>query len=221
MSKIIIVEDDQKIAKELSDTLKENAHQPIILTNFDNTAENILSKDADLVLLDINIPGLNGQQILKRIRTTSQIPVIILTSRSSETDEVVSMSYGADDFVRKPYNPQVLLLRIDAVINRAKGQAREILRHKDLEINIAKSTIKSPTAEIALSKNELAILIFLVKNQDKIISRIELMDYLWNDDQFVDDNTLTVNINRLRQKLAEVGLDGIIQTRRGQGYILS
>lgn len=220
MTKILVVEDDEKLAVELRQVLLENGYEAEVIVGFDDTVGEIGRSDADLVLLDVNIPRINGQQVLKKVREKSKVPVIVLTSRSSELDEVVSMSYGADDFVRKPYNVQVLLLRIEAVLGRANGEQGEVMKYKSVEIDLGKSTLKNGESEVVLSKNELVILSFLMKNNGKIVARAEIMDYLWDGDRFVDDNTLTVNINRLRQKLESVGLKDLIQTRRAQGYIL-
>lgn len=220
MTKILIVEDEAKMAEELVGMLQENGYEAEAVADFDDTAGAVLRLSADLVLMDINIPGLNGEQVLKKVREKSQVPAIMLTSRSTEIDEVMSMSYGADDFVRKPYSAQVLLLRIEAVLNRMRGGNAELMAVGDLEIDYAKSEVRVGEKEVVLTKNELMILGFLAKNQGKIVSRAELTDYLWDDDTFVDDNTLTVNMTRLREKLEEIGQGGLIETRRGQGYIL-
>ena len=220
MTKILVVEDEARLAGDLAKLLTENGYKPELATDFDDTVSAILKSRADLVLLDINLPGLNGEQVLKQVRKTSKVPVIMLTSRDSEVDEVMSMSFGADDFVRKPYSPQVLLLRIEAVLGRLRGLQDDAIRVGELEIVPAKSAVRAGDKETLLSKNELAILVYLAKKRGKIVSRIDLTDYLWDDDRFVDDNTLTVNINRLRQKLDELGYGELVQTRRGQGYIL-
>jgi DNA-binding response OmpR family regulator len=224
MAKLLIIEDDARLASVLRNILNDAGHQAEAIKNFDDTVAAILQSGADLVLLDLNIPNLNGNQVLRQVREKSALPIIVLTSLDGEINEVLNMSYGADDFVRKPYSPQVLLLRIEAVLKRAGGAPNDSYTYKNLELLPDKNTVrtndKENGKELVLSKNEFAILSFLVKNHGKIISRADLMDYLWDDDRFVDDNTLTVNINRLRQKLAELDLQNLISTRRGQGYIL-
>ncbi len=220
MAKICIVEDDTELAKSLERFLSENDYSVNIISDFDNVADQLLNSDADLVLLDIGIPNLNGKQILRKVREKSKIPIIMLTSHNSEIDEIVSMGYGADDYVTKPYNPQILLLRIEAILKRANPNSSDLIEHDGLIISLAKSSAQFAGKEAILSKNELGILNFLLKQRGKIVARSDIMDYLWSDDQFVDDNTLTVNINRLRTKLSEIGLDNLIQTRRAQGYLI-
>ena len=218
--KILIVEDDLELANALKNLLIENGYKATILKQFDKASELIVSSGVDLVLLDINIPGMNGKQVLRQVRTQKQVPIIVLTSESSEINEVISMSYGADDFIKKPYNPQILLLRIEAVLNRTNGSETNVIVHKDMKIDVSNSSIELNGQKEVLSRNELSIITFLLKNRGKIVPRADIMDYMWSDDKFVDDNTLTVNINRLRHKLDEIGKHNIIQTRRSQGYII-
>ena len=175
--------------------------------------------DADLVLLDIMIPEINGQQVLKQIRAKSDVPIIMVTSRNSEVDEVLSMSYGADDYMTKPYNPTLLLLHIEALFKRISKQS-SMEMYRGVMVNVLKSTLEKGAQELLLSKNEMAIFHYLLQHKGCIVSRDELMDYLWDTNKFIDDNTLTVNITRLRKKLEEIGLIDVIETRRGQGYLL-
>ena len=151
----------------------------------------------------------------------SNIPIIMLTSKTSELDEIMSMSYGADDYITKPYNPTLLLLRIENLFRHLNHQSSsEPIEYHGMTINLLRSTLEYKGEEVILSKNELNILYYLIKNKGKIVSRDELMDYLWDCNEFVDDNTLTVNINRLRKRLDGIGLLDIIETRRKQGYII-
>ncbi len=219
MKKILIVEDDIELSKELKLLLEQNGYQAEIVSDFSNTKQQILENNSDLVLLDINIPNENGEYLLKEIRKTSNVPIIMVTSRNTELDEVVSMSYGADDYITKPYNPTILLLHIEALFKRIEKNSSR-LRYRHIELNLEKGTIEAGTEEIILSKNELMIFSYLLKNQGKIVTREDIMNYLWNTEEFIDDNTLTVNINRLRKRLLDVGLGDCIETRRGQGYIL-
>lgn len=145
----------------------------------------------------------------------------MLTSKTGETDEILAMSYGADDYITKPYNPALLLLKIEALFRRLKPKEnQEEIEYRGVFLNPLKSTLRYQNQEIVLSKNEISIFHYLLKNRGKIVSRDELMDYLWDCNDFVDDNTLTVNVNRLRKKLEEIQLVGVIETRRRQGYIL-
>lgn len=220
MKKILIIEDDSSIRTELKELLNNSGYETIILTDFQNALDNILNIKADLILLDINIPYLNGEILLQNIRKFSNIPVIMVTSRNTETDEVISMSYGADDYITKPYNPNILLLRISAVLKRAVKK-EDSYSYRDLEINMNKGIIKGNNIEIILTKNEMIIFNYLLNNRNKIVTRDELMTDLWNNDEYINDNALSVNISRLRAKLKEAGYEDAIITRKGIGYILS
>lgn len=221
MKKIAVVEDDKVLRQALDSLLKENGYGTFCLEKFDRTEEEILRAEPDLVLLDILLPGANGQEILRNLRQKSQIPVIMVTSREGEMDQILAMSYGADDYITKPYNPTLLLLKIEALFRRIQpGAPQEEVEYRGILLNLLRSTMTYQGKERVLSKNEFSILYYLIKNQGRIVSRDELMDYLWDCNDFIDDNTLTVNINRLRKKLEEAGLQGAIQTRRGQGYLL-
>lgn len=220
MSKILIVEDDVSLRNELELFLKNNGYEVEVLESFDDSLNTILSIACDLILMDINIPGLNGEYLCREIRKSSNVAIIMVTSRNSELDELMSMSYGADDYITKPYNPQILLVRIEAVLKRVNNANTNIISYKEIKLNLSKSVIEANNQEVELSKNESKILYYLLKNKGNIIAREEIMDFLWGSDEFVDDNTLTVNINRLRRKLQDIGYDDVIETRRGQGYIV-
>ena len=218
--RILIVEDEVKIREELQSFLNNNGYETETIKRFENTLEEILNYDIDLILLDINIPNQNGMYLCKEIRKKNQTPIIIVTSRNNEMDELICMNYGADDFITKPYNPQILLAHVEAVLNRYKPDLSQLITYKDIKLNVAKSVIETQKEEIELSKNELKIFTYLLNKRGTIVSRYDLMDYLWNSEVFVDDNTLTVNITRLRKKLEDIGLDNVIETRRGQGYLI-
>lgn len=220
MKKIMIVEDEDAICNELSELLENNNYKAIILKDFKNALNEILSSSPNLILLDINIPYINGEILLQDLRKSSNIPVIMVTSNNSETDEALSISYGADDYITKPYNPNILLLRIGAVLKRVNNES-SILTYKDLSINIGKGIIKRDDMEIILTKNEMIIFSYLLNHQNKIVTRDELMTDLWNNEEFINDNALTVNISRLRAKLKNIGYEDAIDTRKGMGYILS
>lgn len=192
-----------------------------MVEDFQRAREVLLAMEPDLVLLDILLPGANGQEILRSLRKESQIPVIMLTSRSGDMDEILSMSYGADDYIVKPYNPTLLLLKLEALFRRmGPKEHTEEIQYGPVTVNLLRSTMRWEDREVVLSKNEISILYYLVKNRGRIVSRDELMDYLWDCSDFVDDNTLTVNMNRLRKKLQEAGVEHAVETRRKQGYIL-
>ena len=217
MKKIIIVEDDKVIAEELYNLLKNSNYEAIILTNFKNAKIEIIKSKSDLILLDINIPFLNGELLLKEIRKEINTPVIMVTSQNNEIDEVLSYSYGADDYINKPYNPTILLLKIAALFKRCELNSN-ILSYKDLTFDIGKGIVKNNTSEIELTKNEVIIFNLLLSNKDRIVSKDEIMTDLWNNDEYISENALAVNISRLRAKLAELGYENIIETRKGMGY---
>jgi len=219
VKKILIIEDDEAIRSELQKILTNSGYEAQITDTFSNVKEQIEKIKPDLILMDINLPELNGEVILKEIRKESDIPVVMVTSRTSEVDEVLSMSYGADDFITKPYNPTVLLLRIQNIFKRMT-RTGERQMYNDLEVNFSKSTISGGQTEIRLTKNEMIVFSFLLTNRGKIVTRDDLMTDLWNNEEYINDNALTVNISRLRNKLAEIGYEGAIETRKGQGYIL-
>ena len=219
MKKIMIIEDDTIISKELYELLVNAGYEALILKDFSNAKEEILKSNIDLILLDINIPYQNGEQLLKEIRKESDIPVIMATSRASETDEILSISYGADDYITKPYNPTILLLRIQNIFKRLDN-ITEVLKYKDLEVSISRGSLLDNNKELELTKNEMLIFQHLLNNQNRIVSRDELMTILWNNEEYINDNALTVNISRLRSKLEDFGYPNAIETRKGQGYIL-
>ena len=222
MEKILIVEDNKKIRKELEEFLNKHGCLAKGLEKFDNTIQDILDENADLVLLDINLPYTDGEFICKEVRKTSNVPIIMVTSRDNEIDELMSLNYGADQYVTKPYNIQILLAKINGLLKRNKKQEKEIQKIDcdGFLLNIAERVIEKDDKKIELTKNEYTILYYLAKNKGKIVSRDEIMDYLWESEEFIDDNTLSVNVKRLRAKLEELGLMDRIETRRGQGYIL-
>ena len=217
--KILIVEDDSSMQEELKDLLENASYDTLILTDFLHAKEYILKTNPDLVLLDVNIPYLNGELLLKELRKESSVPVIILTSRASEIDEVLSISYGADDFITKPYNPTILLLRIQNVFKRV-NQVKDKLKYRDLDVYQNRGVLTKDNLSIELTKNEMIIFLYLLNNQNRIVSRDELMSELWNNEEYINDNALTVNISRLRTKLKDFGYSNVIETRKGQGYIL-
>ena len=222
MQKILIVEDDKKIRQELESFLNKNGFLAIGINKFDNIIQDILDEKSDLVLLDINLPYLDGEYICKEIRKVSNVPIIIVTSRDNEIDELMSLNYGADQYVTKPYNIQILLAKIRGLLKRNQnaGTTMEKIDCNGFVLNLAQRTIEKDNKQIDLTKNEYSILYYLSINKGKVVSRDEIMDYLWESEEFIDDNTLNVNIKRLRNKLEEVGLVDKIETRRGQGYLL-
>ena len=219
--KIMIVEDDISIRDGIKTLLEGAGYEVVYVEDFMHTKEEILKSHADLLLLDIQIPYMNGEVLLRELRKESDMPVIMVTSKSNEVDEVLSMSYGADDYITKPYNPTLLLLRIQAVLKRLSPMHAQVSYYRDLEIDFAKGTLKNKEEEIVLTKNEMIIFQFLYTHLDEIVTRDDLMTKLWDNKEYISDNALTVNISRLRGKLSDLGYDNVIMTRKGQGYILS
>ena len=222
MKRILIVEDDEKLRCELETFLNKNGFVATSLKKFDNAVEDILKIQADLLLLDINLPYTDGEFICKEIRKTSNVPIIMVTSRDNEMDELLSLNYGADQYVTKPYNIQILLAKIVGLLKRNQnaGNNPDKIDCGEFVLNTAGRIIEKEDNKVELTKNEYKILEYLVLHRQQVISRDEIMDYLWESEEFVDDNTLNVNIKRLRMKLEELGLTDQIETRRGQGYLL-
>lgn len=222
MKKIIIIEDDKFIREELQSFLSKYGYEVLAPVDFENVIDFVLKENANLILLDINLPIYDGYYICREIRKKSEVPIIIVTSRDSDMDELMSMNIGADDFVTKPYNTQILLARIGALLKRTTGNiiSSSILSYNDLMLNLSNASITYKEKELELTKNEMKILSCLIENKGTIVSRETLMEYLWKSDFFVDDSTLSVNVTRLRKKIESIGMDNAIETRRGLGYIM-
>lgn len=221
MPTVFLVEDDDAIRSELSRLLGRYGYECLTSDDYANLADVILKASPQLVLLDLNLPVYDGYYVCRELRRRSQIPVIIVTSWDSDADELMSMNLGADDFVTKPYNTQILLARIAAVMKRAYPAAPpEVLTHRGLQIDLSRGEASCSGKTVELTKNEMKILHMLISSRGHIITRGELMNALWQTDEFVDDNTLTVNVNRLRKKLESLGLYDYLVTKRGQGYLV-
>lgn len=217
--KIFVVEDETEICKELSVLLQKYGYAYESSTDFAHITDHILKAEADLVLLDINLPYQDGYTICREIRKQSDIPIIVLTSRNTDFDELMSLNIGADDFISKPYNAQVLIARIQKILKRTyEAQVNSVLIHKGLTINLLKATASYGDKEADLTKNELGILRLLVVNKGNVIPRDAIIDELWQSGEFIDENTLNVNIVRLRKKLSEIGAPDYLETKRGLGY---
>ena len=218
MALIYVVEDDEPIRRELIDILARAGFEIEACESFEHVSRDILAAAPDLVLLDLTRPVKDGQHICHEVRRESEVPIIVLTSRTTEIDEVMAMTLGADDFVPKPYSARVLVARINALLRRTA--AAGTLVHKGLELDLARSMVTNTLTGTSteLTKNELRILSLLLSRAGKIVSRSAIMQDLWDSDAFVDDNTLTVNINRLRTTLEKIGIKGYLTTHRGQGY---
>lgn len=219
--KIYIVEDDVSLRAELVKLLSAYQYECAFDDNYEDIVSLALNAKADLILLDINLPVFDGYYICREIRKQSEVPIIVVTSRNTDMDELMSMNLGADDFITKPYHAQILLAHIAAILKRnGLKEGYEKIEYKNICLYVTQSKISFGNAEKELTKNEMKILSVLLKNAGKIVSREELMNELWQSDVFVDDNTLTVNVNRLRKKLDEIGARDFISTKRGLGYLV-
>lgn len=220
MARIYVIEDDPAVRGELATLLRRAGHEPVCAERFDRLVADALAAAPDVVLLDLGLPGTDGQYVCRELRQASRVPIVVVTSRTTDLDELMSMSLGADDFIAKPYNGQVLLAHIDAVLRRSKGDAAasRVVEHRGLALDLARSLATYQGTSVELTKNELRILALLMRRPGEIVSREEIMIELWNSDAFIDDNTLTVNMNRLRKTLAGIGVEGYVATHRGQGY---
>lgn len=219
MKTIMVIEDEKTIRDELQSLLETSGYKTIVLEKFDNTLEDILNAKFDLLLLDINLPKVNGELLLKEIRKHSNIPIIMVTSRVGEADEVLSMSYGADDYITKPYNPTILLLRISNIFKRME-KSTDFLTYDDIKVYQSKGVLMKENKVLDLTKNEMIIFSYLLNNRGNIVNRDELMTELWNNEEYINENALTVNISRLRAKLESFGIKNAIETRKGLGYKL-
>lgn len=222
MTKILVVEDDHQIQQELVLLLQRNGFEAQALTSFESVPQQIVAAHPDLVLLDLNLPGIDGQQICREVRQLSNVPIIVVTSRNSDLDELMVLSLGADDFIAKPYNTQILLMHITSVLRRANSDVTTgtKLSHAGVTLDSSSCKVSANQKSVELTKNELRILSLLMQNAGTVVSRQRIQEELWQSDEFVDDNTLTVNISHLRNTLASIGVEDFVMTRRGLGYVI-
>lgn len=222
MHKILIVEDDKIISKSIANHLKKWDYIVQSIDDFKNIMEKFTEFDPHLVLLDISLPFYNGYHWCSEIRRISKVPIIFISSTSENMNIIMAMDMGADDFIVKPFDLSVLVAKINALIRRTYsfGGQIEILEHKGVMINLENTCILFEGKEIELTKNEFKIIKVLMENKEKIVSRNQLMTKLWESESFIDDNTLTVNIGRLRKKLEEMGIHDFIKTKKGLGYMV-
>lgn len=222
MTKILVVEDDHQIQQELVLLLQRNGFEAQALTSFESVPQQIIAAHPDLILLDLNLPGIDGQQICREVRQLSNVPIIVVTSRNTDLDELMVLSLGADDFIAKPYNTQILLMHITSVLRRANSDVTTgtKLSHAGVTLDSSSCKVSANQKSVELTKNELRILSLLMQNVGTVVSRQRIQEELWQSDEFVDDNTLTVNISHLRNTLASIGVEDFVMTRRGLGYVI-
>lgn len=220
--KILIIEDDYKIRQELKTLLENNHYQVELIEDFltENIIEEIKKIDKDIILLDINLPNQNGFDICKQVKEQENVPIIFVTSATREEDELKSILSGGDDFITKPYNKDILLEKIKRMIKKQDPVQYKEIKSNGVTLDLHLSLVKYQNNTVELTRNEFRILYYFFTNPKKIITKEELLDYLWNEKYYLDDNILTVNINRLRKKLGEIGLTDFIKTIRKKGYQL-
>lgn len=219
----MIVEDEVTIRNLLGETIEKWGHTIVKVETFDNILQLFISEIPHLVLLDINLPTFDGYFWCNKIREVSKVPIIFISSRTSPMDMIMAMNMGGDDFIQKPFDTDVLSAKINALLRRTYSyldSQQSVLEHRGVVLNLDDWDVSYDTAKTSLTKTEFTILKMLIQHKGAIVSRHKLMRSLWKDENFVDDNTLTVNINRLRKKLMELGKDDFITTKKGEGYII-
>ncbi|MBC5635487.1 response regulator transcription factor [Ornithinibacillus sp. BX22] len=222
MYKILIVEDDMTIARSMKKHLTSWGYEVEYITDFHDVMASFISIDPQLILLDISLPSFNGFHWCSEIRKVSKVPIIFISSASDNMNIVMAMNMGGDDFISKPFDLNVLTSKVQAMLRRTydfTGQTN-LLQHKGAIVNVSDGTLTYDNQKVDLTKNELKILQFLLESKGKTVSRDALMTRLWETDSFIDDNTLTVNVTRLRKKLERVGLIDFIITKKGIGYLV-
>ncbi|HAP2861229.1 response regulator transcription factor [Enterococcus faecalis] len=223
MAKIMIVEDETTIRELISEELQKWQFEPIGTTDFNDVLDDFQEENPQLVLMDINLPVYDGYYWCQKIREVSKVPIIFISSRSTNMDMIMAMNMGADDFVTKPFQIDVLIAKINALLRRSYNYSdtdSEVLSHNGITLNVDNGRMEIKGEMIDLSKNEYRLLYLLMKKHGKILTREKLLRALWDDERFVDDNTLTVNINRLRKKIEQAGIAGYIETKVGVGYMV-
>lgn len=215
---ILIIEDDADFRLELANLLRNSLYRVTAPAQFGRIAETLSSIRPDLILLDLNLPGQSGFDVCAQIRRFSDVPVIFVTARSDSSDEVTALLKGGDDYITKPFPPAVLLAHITAVMKRAGRGGEAVLEHRGAELDLARGCIRFQGADAELTKNELKILSCLFLHRGDIVSRRELIEYLWDNSVFLDDNALSIHVTRIRGKLEGLGLSDFIRTKRGMGY---
>ncbi|HHN8469195.1 response regulator [Clostridioides difficile] len=224
MFKIMVVEDDVLLKNIIAKCLTKWGHDVHQIENLENIIEEFKNYNPELVLLDINLPFYDGFHWCNEIRKISKVPIIFISSRNSNMDVIMGVNLGADDYIQKPFSVDVLVAKVNALLRRTynfvDNNSNQII-HNGVTLDLSTATINYKDNTIELTKNEIKILHELMKYKGQIVSRNKFMKKLWNNDWFVDDNTLTVNVNRIHSKLNEIGLEDFIETKRGLGYIIS
>jgi DNA-binding response OmpR family regulator len=223
MFKIMIVEDDEKMREIILENIVRWSFQGYYVQDFNSVFDDFAKYAPDLVLMDINLTAYDGFYWCGKIREVSKVPIIFISSRNTNMDIIMAINMGGDDFIQKPFSLEVLMAKINALLRRTYNYTNvssNIIEYKGVVLNLKDSSVLFKDKKLELTKNEFKILYTLMKDKGGIVSRDNIMRALWEDESFVDDNTLTVNINRLRKKLEDLGLIDFIQTKKGQGYVI-
>jgi DNA-binding response OmpR family regulator len=222
MNRILIVEDDAMIAEKIKEHLRQWGYDVNVAADFKDIIGEVAKSQPDLILLDITLPYYNGFYWCREIRRLFKMPIIFISSASDNMNIVMAMDMGGDDFIAKPFDLAVLTAKIGAMLRRSYSYAGQmnVVEHAGVILNLADDSLTYQGHKLELSKNEAQILLLLIENAGGIVSRDTIMMQLWDSDNFIDDNTLTVNVTRIRKKLRELGLDDFIKTRKGSGYII-
>ncbi|MVB12064.1 Response regulator protein GraR [Caprobacter fermentans] len=221
MDRIMLIEDDSVIREELSILLQSNGYEIVLPDSFTAIFEAVRRYIPHLILLDINLPGQDGFQVCSKIRTFSAVPIIFVTARNTDMDELNGIMLGGDDFITKPYNTSILLARIASLFKRAyPSKEKDVMAYRGVILHLESSRVEYQAQLTELTKNELKILAFLFRNAGRIVPRADLVEYLWDNQLYIDDNALSVNMTRLREKLRQIGLTDFIQTKHRQGYMI-
>ena len=219
VKKILVIEDEPLIRDELTTILSNSGYSVDGIADFSNPVEQIKSAQPDLILLDVNLPGKDGYSLCAAIRSYSSIPIIFITGRNTAMDELQELTLGGDDYIAKPYNIPVMLARIGRLINhRQPEHQKECIEYKGISLNPIAGVLSFGGNETELTKTELKIVYYLFTHAGEIVSRLDLVEILWDNEVHIDDNTLSVNVMRIRDKLQTLGIDDFIQTTRGMGY---
>ncbi len=223
MFKIMVVEDDPKLRDIVIENIHKWGFEGLAVNDFTAVLNKFLQFEPHLLLMDINLPAYDGFYWCEKIRKISKVPILFISSRDSNMDIIMAMNMGGDDYIQKPFSLEVLMAKMNALLRRSysyAGLEANVVEHNGVILDLKDSHLQYKDQEVELTKNEYRIAYILMKKSGQVVSRDEIMHGLWEDESFVDDNTLTVNINRLRRKLRDIGLNDFIQTRKGQGYII-
>ena len=219
---ILVVEDDPSVKSLITTTLQMHDYRYITASGGNAAIMQTTSHRPDIILLDLGLPDMDGVDVIKKVRTWSNVPIIVISARSEDTDKIDALDAGADDYLTKPFSMEILVARIQALLRRTYSYepSGTLMEFQGAVFNLADASLSKEGRQCELTKNEFKILQLLLENKNKVVSREKIMLKLWNNDCFVDENTLTVNVNRLRRKMEQLGIDDCIETRKGLGYQL-